>query len=150
MENRLIDTYHGGFYISDQKRIVNTLIKEAGSDGKSAEAVCLSLPLTIHVNSSLKEWIQSFRQGKGKYIRQNVLHELKFKTWFPFHFMYEVLVPTNVIFVFVGVCVAPIAGIRVLVIVHRNVFALLIQARILVSNISFMSQTLSNEDHASF
>ena len=31
VENRLIDTYHGGLYISDQKRIGNTFIKEDNS-----------------------------------------------------------------------------------------------------------------------
>ena len=120
VENRLIDTYHSGLYISDQERIVNTFVKEdssirvlictvafgmgidipdvrrvyhwgcsnsfmeywqeigrAGRDGQSAEAVCLSLPLTIHVDSSMKELIKSFRRGEGKCIRQAVLHELK-------------------------------------------------------------------------
>ena len=32
-------------------------IARAGSDGKFAEAVCLSLPLTINVNSSMKKLI---------------------------------------------------------------------------------------------
>ena len=31
MENRLIDTYHGGLFISDKKQIVNTFIKEDSS-----------------------------------------------------------------------------------------------------------------------